>query len=26
LPDTGERYISTWLFQEQNYSVPNIKK
>jgi len=24
LPDTGERYISTWLFQEQNYSVPKI--
>jgi cysteine synthase len=22
LPDTGERYISTWLFQEQNSSVP----
>jgi len=24
LPDTGERYISTWLFQEQNSSVPKI--
>jgi len=24
LPDTGERYISTWLFQEQNSSVSKI--
>ncbi len=24
LPDTGERYISTWLFQEQSSSVPKI--
>jgi len=24
LPDTGERYLSTWLFQEQNNSVPKI--
>jgi cysteine synthase A len=24
LPDTGERYLSTWLFQDQNYSVPKI--
>ncbi|MBM4447040.1 MAG: cysteine synthase A [Chloroflexi bacterium] len=26
LPDTGERYISTWLFQEQNYSASNSRR
>ena len=24
LPDTGERYLSTWLFQESNSAMPNI--
>jgi cysteine synthase A len=24
LPDTGERYLSTWLFQKQNSSVPVV--
>jgi len=24
LPDTGERYLSTWLFQESNSATPNI--
>ncbi len=24
LPDTGERYLSTWLFQEQNSIVPTV--
>jgi cysteine synthase A len=24
LPDTGERYLSTWLFQENNPAMPNV--